>query len=265
MNRHTTPHIRLCPGRPEIEVLYDDASLLVLNKPAGPRVDPDPHDPEQENLMDLLRAAIRDRRAWAVQRKLTYLAGAHRIEAAASGVLILARSPSVLTGLAEQFHAHPPRITWTAVVQGTFPAKPVEVTLPLAPDPFKPDCLVVDKGRGRPATTRFEPLERFRGYALVQAEAAAGRLHQIRAHLKAIGCPLAADPLYGNGRPLLLSQLKKDYKLKPEGERPLLDRPALHAGRFELKHPVSGEALILEAPWPKDLAVAVKYLRRFAV
>jgi 23S rRNA pseudouridine955/2504/2580 synthase len=91
-----------------------------------------------------------------------------------------------------------------------------------------------------------------------------GRMHQIRVHVQAIGCPLVGDPDYG-GAPLLLSQIKPGYKAKDEEpERPLLDRPALHAERLTLSRPATGEKLTLEAPWPKDLTVAVKYLRKYA-
>jgi 23S rRNA-/tRNA-specific pseudouridylate synthase len=70
---------------------------------------------------------------------------------------------------------------------------------------------------------------------------------------------------YG-GRPLLLSSLKRNYRLKPDQiEHPLMARTALHAEAFTLPHPVTGEALTITAPWPKDLTVAVKYLRRYAL
>ncbi|MGH7969291.1 MAG: RNA pseudouridine synthase, partial [Limisphaerales bacterium] len=83
-------------------------------------------------------------------------------------------------------------------------------------------------------------------------------------HLRYSGLPLAGDDLYG-GRKLLLSRLKQDYRLKPHKvEKPLLDRVGLHAEELALPHPVSGESLRIVAPWPKDLAVAVKYLRRYA-
>jgi 23S rRNA-/tRNA-specific pseudouridylate synthase len=73
------------------------------------------------------------------------------------------------------------------------------------------------------------------------------------------------DSLYG-GRPLLLSQLKPDYRLKPnKTERPLLSQPALHAESLALPHPVTGEPLAITAPWPKHLNVAVKYLSRYAL
>ena len=92
-----------------------------------------------------------------------------------------------------------------------------------------------------------------------------GRPHQIRVHLQNSGLRIVGDALYG-GAPLLLSRLKQDYRLKPgRMERPLLARVTLHAEQLVLPHPVTGETVTITSPWPKDLRVAVKYLREFAV
>jgi 23S rRNA-/tRNA-specific pseudouridylate synthase len=83
-------------------------------------------------------------------------------------------------------------------------------------------------------------------------------------HFQAVGCPLVGDADYG-GATLLLSQIKRGYKVKAgEVERPLLDRPALHAEQLTLTHPLTGELLTIRADWPRDLEVAVKYLRRYS-
>jgi 23S rRNA-/tRNA-specific pseudouridylate synthase len=82
--------------------------------------------------------------------------------------------------------------------------------------------------------------------------------------LRHAGFPVVGDELYG-GKPLWLSRLKPNYRLKPgHEERPLLSRAALHAEELTLPHPVTGEVLTITAPWPKDLKVALKYLRQFA-
>jgi len=82
--------------------------------------------------------------------------------------------------------------------------------------------------------------------------------------LRQSGLPIVGDTLYG-GNPLLLSRLKSDYTLKPgKTERPLMDRVALHAAELKLVHPVTNAEITITSPWPKDLSVAVKYLRRYA-
>jgi 23S rRNA-/tRNA-specific pseudouridylate synthase len=98
----------------------------------------------------------------------------------------------------------------------------------------------------------------------MRCEPLTGRTHQIRIHARHAGIPIVGDQLYG-GKPLWLSRLKPGYRLKPgKEERPLMARVALHAENLELKHPATGELVSITAPWPKDLNVAVKYLRQFA-
>jgi 23S rRNA-/tRNA-specific pseudouridylate synthase len=122
----------------------------------------------------------------------------------------------------------------------------------------------VDSQRGKRSVTVFEVREKFTGFTLLQCEALTRRLHQIRVHLRYLGLSAVGDLAYG-GRPLLLSGLKRVYRLKPNQiERPLMARAALHAEALTLPHPVTGEPLTITAPWPKDLTVALKYLRRYA-
>jgi 23S rRNA-/tRNA-specific pseudouridylate synthase len=121
----------------------------------------------------------------------------------------------------------------------------------------------VDPRNGKKSRTAFAVREQFRGYALVQCRPGTERRHQIRVHLKHWGLPICGDPIYG-GRPLLLSELKSGYRLKPgQTERPLISTVALHAEELTLSHPMTNEEIKIGAPWPKDFAVAVKNLRRY--
>jgi len=255
--------LRLSAAWPEVELLFIDADILALSKPAGLLIAPDRWDKAKENLMGLLHSGIHLKRPWAREFGLDYLANVHRLDVGTSGVILLARNKPALVALARQFHDQHPKKTYAALIQGALPEPELVVDMPLSASPARPGLSVVDKGNGKPAVTRFVQVESFKGYSLVRAEPATGRLHQIRIHLKAVGCPLVADQDYGTGFPLLLSQLKRDYKMKREGEKPLMARPALHAERLEIRHPKTGEPLIIEAPWPKDFTVAVKYLRKF--
>lgn len=258
------PLIRLCTQWPAIEILHEDDHILAVNKPAGLLIAPDRWDKSRDNLMGLLHAAIQQQKPWVIERRLSYLANVHRLDIGTSGIVLLARSKPALVNLANQFRGRHPRKCYTALVQGAPPEPEMEINLPLAPSLTHPGLSEVSHARGKPSLTTITILERFKGYTLLQAEPATGRLHQIRVHLREIGCPLVADPDYGSGLPLLLSKMKKRYKLKPEGERPLLARTALHAGQLEFLHPVTGQPALITAPWPKDLTVAVKYLRRYA-
>ena len=255
--------LRLSATWAEVEILTQDNDLLALNKPAGLLIAPDRWDKSRENLMGLLHTGIHLKRPWAQVHGFNYLANVHRLDAGTSGVVLLARNKPALVSLARQFHDRHPRKTYLALIEGALPEAEMEVDLPLAPSVVRPGLSIVDRNRGKPAVTRFTLLEKFKKYSLVKAEPATGRLHQIRIHLKTIGCPLVADQDYGTGFPLLLSQLKRDYRMKPEGEKPLMARPALHAERLEILHPVTGQPLVIEATQPKDFAVSLKYLLRF--
>jgi 23S rRNA-/tRNA-specific pseudouridylate synthase len=122
----------------------------------------------------------------------------------------------------------------------------------------------VDEKNGKKSRTQFELVEKFQNCSLLKCRPTTGRTHQIRVHLRQSGLPIIGDALYG-GSPLLLSRLKSGYRLKHDKvERPLIDRVALHAEQLTFAHPVGGAEVVVSSPWPKDISVAVKYLRRYA-
>jgi RluA family pseudouridine synthase len=247
----------------EVPVLFEDDHLLALDKPAGLLSSPDRYDPQRPNLMKLLHAAIAAGKPWARERHLTYLMNAHRLDFETSGVMLLAKNKPALVALANLFGSEKPLKKYMALVQGTPAEDKFEVAAKLAPHPLKIGLMRVDPKNGKKSRTRFAVLERFSGYALLRCEPLTGRTHQIRVHLRHAGLPVVADALYG-GKKLWLSRLKRDYRLKPgHEERPLLARVALHAETLTLPHPISGLMVTISAPWPKDLKVAIKYLRQF--
>jgi len=249
----------------EIPVLFEDDHLLALDKPAGLLNSPDRYEPHRPNLMKLLHAGIADGKPWARERHLAYLMYAHRLDFETSGVLLLAKSKPALVALANLFGSEKPLKQYVALAQGTPAKDKFEVEAKLAPHPLKIGLTRVDPKNGKKAGTRFEALEKFSGYTLLRCEPLTGRSHQIRVHLRHVGLPIVGDGLYG-GKPLWLSRLKRDYRLKPgREERPLLSRVALHAEMLTLPHPITGRTVTITAPWPKDLKVAVKYLRLFAL
>ena len=248
----------------EVPVLFEDEYLLALDKPAGLLTSPDRYDPERPNLMELLHLGIGDGKPWARERRLDYLMNAHRLDPETSGVILLARNKSTLVRLADLFGSDKPHKQYLALVQGAPAENRFEINAALAAHPAKPGLMYVDLKHGKRSRTFVEVLERYSGYALLQCKPLTGRTHQIRVHLRHAGLPLVGDTCYG-GRPLYLSRLKPGYRPKTnEPERPLIDLVALHAETLSLPHPVTGEPITITAPGPKDLMVAVKYLRRYA-
>jgi RluA family pseudouridine synthase len=247
----------------EIPVLFEDAHLLALDKPADLPVSPDRQDPARPSLMRLLHEAIAAGKPWARQRALGYLSHAHRLDEDTSGLLLLAKARSVLVALANFFGSEKPVHGFLALVHGAPRDERFTVNARLAPHPFLPGLTRVDPRTGRKASTQFTVAERFRDCTLLDCRPLTARPHQIRVHLQNSGLRVVGDARYG-GEPLWLSRLKAAYRLKPgREERPLIARPALHSASLSLPHPVTGEPLTLTAPWPKDLRVAVKYLREF--
>ena len=248
----------------EIPVLFEDEHVLALDKPAGLLTSPDRNNPDRPSLMQLLHAGIAAGKPWAQSRSLTYLANAHRLDFETSGVLLLAKNKPALIALANLFGAETPLQKYVVLAHGTPLEERFEVGAKVAPHPFTPGKHHVDARRGKKSKTIFTVQERFTNCTLLRCEPATSRPHQIRVHLQNVGWPVVGDELYG-GQQLLLSRLKPHFRLKPKKvERPLLAGATLHSEELTLPHPVTGEPLTITAPWPKDLTVAVKYLRLYA-
>lgn len=248
----------------EIPVLYEDDQLLALDKPSGLLTSPDRYDPNRPNLMKLLHRDIERSAPWAKTRGLNYLMNAHRLDFETSGVILLVKNKPALTSLANQFGSEKPRKTYAALARGTAAEDQFETDAKLAPHPLQTGLMRVSTKEGKRSVTQFRVRERFKGYLLLECHPLTGRTHQIRAHLRHLRLPIVGDRLYG-GTFLLLSALKQGYRLKPgHEERPLINRVALHAEELVIIHPATATETKITAPWPKDMTVAVKYLRRFA-
>lgn len=248
----------------EIPVLFEDSSLLALDKPSRLLSSPDHDNPDRPSLVRLLHEGIARGAAWAQTRGLTYLACAHRPDFETSGAMLFAKDKSALAALADQFNAGKPVKTYAALVQGRPEQETFHVDAPLAQIPSQPGLMRVDDERGKKSATDFSVRESFSGYTLIECRPWTDRPHQVRVHLQHAGLPVVGDASYG-GRSLLLSKLKRGYRLKPHRtENPLLARVALHVEKISIVHPSTGAPLEISAPWPRDFNVAMKYLRRYA-
>jgi 23S rRNA pseudouridine955/2504/2580 synthase/23S rRNA pseudouridine1911/1915/1917 synthase len=188
----------------------------------------------------------------------------HRLDRDTSGVLIMAKSDRVHAALSQQFEHGTVVKTYLALVSGQGIRAVGDIRLPISPHPSRPGMMVVQRRQGKYALTRYTIAERFHDYTLLEVHPQTGRSHQIRVHLQAIGHPLAIDPLYGSGEPLLLSALKPSYRLKGGAvEHPLMSRLTLHAQALQLIHPIHGQVCTWEAPLAKDFAAVLRNLRRY--
>jgi len=248
----------------EVPVIFEDAHLLAVNKPAGLLTSPEGDVPDRPILMKLLHDGVAQQKPWAKERGLTYLANAHRLDLDTTGVLLLAKDKPTLVKLANLFGSEKPLKTYIALVHGTPEEDSFDVDVPLGPHPRVVGLVAANPKSGKRAQSHFEVITKWRGYTLLKCQPITERTHQIRVHLRWVQLPIVGDEQY-RGAPLLLSQIKRKFRLGPKKvERPLISTVALHAEELTLPDPVTGELITIKAEWSKDLRVAVKYLKEFA-
>lgn len=209
-------------------ILYQDADLLVVNKPAGMAVHAGSGLPW--GLIDALRQ----------DRPGEFLELAHRLDRETSGCLVLARNGAALGHLSRLFRSGSVNKYYLCLMDGRLPEDLVEVDAPLAREEGETRTPVTVQEDGKPSRTRFRLLRRFADCSYVEAELLSGRTHQIRAHARYLGLPLAGDGKYAD------REAVKRWKKRG------LSRLFLHAHRLGLEAP-SGEHLELDAPLPDEL------------
>jgi len=183
----------------------------------------------------------------------------HKLDKETSGLVIAAPDAGAEAALLAELRSGQARVEYFAIVRGTQREASGVMDVPLGKRRRSDVRLEPDPERGEACATEWRVAEALRGFlVLTLVPRGGGRSHQVRAHLAALGQPALCDALYGEDDRLLLSQLKLDYRGKRgRPERPLLDRPALHAARL-----MRGIRVAAEAPLPDDLAVLLAQLRR---
>jgi 23S rRNA pseudouridine955/2504/2580 synthase/23S rRNA pseudouridine1911/1915/1917 synthase len=234
------------------DILYSDKYIVVVDKPAGMLSIPDRYDPAAPVVLSEL------------EPEFGKLFVVHRIDKDTSGILLYARDAASHRTLSLQFASREVKKTYLAIVRGRTTEQEWECSLALLADADRQHRTVVDQKRGKDAFSAFETLERFRDYSYIRIKPHTGRTHQVRVHCAATGYPIAADPLYGDGKPLLLSQMKRRWKGDLFDERPLLARTALHAERIEFIHPGHKSLQVYESALPKDMAATLAQLRKIS-
>jgi RluA family pseudouridine synthase len=215
-----------------VEIIHVDASLIVIDKPAGLSVLADGWETNSLHVKHLLESDFG--RIWIV----------HRLDKGTSGVLVLARTEEAHRVLSMQFEHHEANKIYHAIACGS-PAWEERTTRnPLRLNVGHKHRTVIDQSRGKPSTTAFRVLERLREHTLLEASPVTGRTHQVRAHSAAMRLPLLGDVLYG----------------APGTD--IIARPALHSFTLTFTHPDSGVALTFTAPHPMDFESALSSLRR---
>jgi 23S rRNA pseudouridine1911/1915/1917 synthase len=239
--------VPVAPEPIELNIVYADEAILVLDKPAGLVV-----HPGAGNAGGTLQNALLhfDPELAAVPR-----AGiVHRIDKETSGLLVIARTIYAQTALSAQIEARAVQRCYIGVCQGAMTGGGV-VDAPLDRHPQDRKKMAVREG-GRHARTSYIVRERFRAHTCLELKLDTGRTHQIRVHMAHIRSPLVGDPVYG-GRPRLPKQPSAALRLCLQQ----FPRQALHAARLSLQHPDTGETLSFDSPVPADIETLLDVLR----
>jgi 23S rRNA pseudouridine1911/1915/1917 synthase len=221
-------------GRAELEVVFSDEWVAVVDKPAGLVVHPAPGH-RGRTLVDVLPGLA----GGATERPGIV----HRLDKDTSGLMVVARSEHAHRGLAAQVKSRAVERAYIALVEGRLESRTGTIDAPVGRDHRAHERMTIGGRGSREARTHFSVAELLPRDTLVEARLETGRTHQIRTHFAAIGHPVAGDPRYGNAG------------------RHGLERQFLHAARLRFRHPGTGEELSFESELPADLAAALERAR----
>jgi 23S rRNA pseudouridine1911/1915/1917 synthase len=234
---HVAPDRQSLADTPQeiaLNINYEDAHILVIDKPAGLVVHPGSGNPHGTLLNALLHHA-------PALSKLPRAGLVHRLDKDTSGLLAVAKTLESQTSLTRQLQAHSVARIYVAYVLGIPPASG-KVEAAIGRHPVARTRMALS-ARGKNAVTHYRVLLAGRGWSQIECRLETGRTHQIRVHMQSLGHPLIGDPVYGSARMArALPASGRDFP-----------RQALHAARLELQHPHTGQTMSFTSPLPADL------------
>jgi 23S rRNA pseudouridine1911/1915/1917 synthase len=230
-------------------IIFENENFLAINKPAGLLSIPDRMQSEV-SLKDMLI------------NKYGSIFTVHRLDKDTSGIILFAKNETTHKFLSQAFEERRVEKFYQGIVHGSPAEKKGTIDAPISEHLLQKGLMVIHRN-GKPSVTDYEVIEDYKSYSLLQFQLHTGRTHQIRVHCKNIGHPLACDELYGDGKPVLLSSLKKKYKLSKhdEEERPMLNRLALHSYCLKFTD-AEGNEFNLTAELPKDMRALLQQLKK---
>jgi 23S rRNA pseudouridine1911/1915/1917 synthase len=222
-----------------LTILYQDADVVVVDKPAGMVVHPGAGHP-QGTLVNALLHHLDDLSGIGGEDRPGIV---HRLDRGTSGVMVVAKHDAAHRELSRQFHDREVEKEYVALVWGLVHAGK-RIDLPIGRDPVHREKMSARARRARTAVTRITRAAFLNGVSLVHIAIATGRTHQIRVHLSAIGHPLVGDRVYGGVRRHVAADLRPVQRL---------ERPFLHAARLAFHHPADARPMEFSSPLPEDL------------
>jgi 23S rRNA pseudouridine1911/1915/1917 synthase len=236
-----------------LDILFQNDTILAVNKPTGLLSVPDRYNEEKEALATLVLAGF------PTARPL------HRLDFETSGIVLFCLQPDAFGWYSDQFEQRTITKQYLALTEGRSPAQGGTIDTPLY---TQSTGRVIISKKGKTSQTRWQLLEGFQHHSFIEANPLTGRTHQIRVHLASIGLPVIADKFYGSGLPLFLSSLKGKNKYRlgkdEEQEKPLISRVALHASSLTFRDYTTSEWIGITCSLPKDLHVGLAKLRQYS-
>jgi len=231
----------------KLEIIFENDQFVVINKPAGMLSIPD-----REGKEISLKVLLQD--------KYGKIFTVHRLDKDTSGLIVFAKDEDTHKWLSELFESRTVEKYYLGIVSGTLPVKEKTIDAPIMEHAVKRGTMIIHQ-KGKPSITDYKVMEEYGKFSLLQFRIHTGRTHQIRVHMKNEGHPIVCDDVYGDGTPIRLSMIKKNYKLSKneEEERPILGRLGLHAARLKFTTP-DGSVLDFEAELPKDMRALLQQL-----
>lgn len=252
------------PEKMDLNIVYEDNALMVLNKPAGMVV-----HPGSGNYHGTLLNGV----AWYLQQNnpalseetLPRFGMVHRIDKNTSGLLVLAKTDVAMRQLAKQFFDHTVKREYVALVWGNVENDSGTIRAHVGRHQrFRKLFEAYPDGEhGKEAITHYEVLERFGYVTLIRCKLETGRTHQIRVHMKYLGHPLFSDDFYG-GDKIVKGTIYTRYKQFVENCFAICNRQALHARTLGFIHPVTEAVLNFECPVPADMEEVIEKWRKYA-
>ena len=232
----------------KLEILFDDEHLIAVNKTADMLTIPDRYNAKIPNLQNILTT------------KYDEIFTIHRLDKGTSGVVLFAKDAETHKAMNALFQEQEIEKIYDAVTDGYFSEEPIEIDIPLMTDPNKKGR-TIPSARGKASLTKAKLVKQYKHCALLKCMLVSGRPHQLRVHMSAIGTPLLVDSFYGKRTEFFVSEFKKRFKLKKRTEElPLISRQTMHASSLKFNHPVSGDEVLIEAPYPKDFRALINVL-----
>jgi len=240
---------------PLFTVIYEDETIIAVNKASGISVGGDRWDESKERLDKLVAEASALPATLPAAAKLFTV---HRIDRDTSGLVVFAKEEEAHRRLSLAFEGRDVKKRYIAVVHGRPSWQEMTCDLPLVPNGNKQHQTIIDKYRGKESLTRFKLLGSVGNLSVFEVFPETGRTHQIRVHAAALGFPVVCDSLYGKDKPVLLSAIKKNWRGDLLEEKPLLARLGLHAAELSLP-----SSQTLRAPLPRDMTALIKQMKLF--